>query len=244
MECNALPVAKGDDDGLWRRIHVILFERQVPEGLRPDGTPWVDKQLPAKLREEKAGILNWLLEGVGDWLRRGLDPPARVKKALEDYRKLSSPFGDWLNERCVWGRAADGTRTLVGELHADFKDWAEKQGQDKPMSQRAFGDALAQRQIVLAGKNSAGLKYRSPIRLKNPAELEADAAAAEAAGENGRPGAGGGSFELGPRRREPFRRERTVTDKRTIGGLSKARGARSDGCSIVRPGRNVRPLSR
>lgn len=176
MECNAFPVARGDDDGVWRRIKPILFERQVPEDR-------MDRMLPGKLLAERAGILNWILEGVGDWLRRGLDPPERVKKALEDYRKQSSPFGDWLNERCVWGQAASGVRTLSKELYADYKDWAEGQGHDRPMSQRAFGDALHQRQILLAGKNGAGQKYRGPIRLKTQAELAEDQRRADAQAE-------------------------------------------------------------
>lgn len=173
MECNAFPVARGDDDGVWRRIKPILFENQVPEEK-------MDRLLPAKLKAEKAGILNWLIEGVGDWLARGLDPPARVIKALDDYRKQSSPFGDWLNERCVWGKAAAGQRTLSGDLYANYKSWAEDQGHDRPMSQRAFGDALHQRQILLAGKDAAGKKFRGPIRLKTGEELTADQARSEA----------------------------------------------------------------
>lgn len=167
MECNAFPVARGDDDGVWRRINPILFERQVP-------VDKIDRMLPGKLQAERAGILNWLLEGVGDWLALGLMPPERVRKALDDYRKQSSPFGDWLVERCVVGQAAAGARTLSKELYDNYKTWAEDQGHDRPMSMRAFGDALHQRQILVAGKDGQGRKFRGPIRLKNPAELEAD----------------------------------------------------------------------
>lgn len=174
MECNAFPVARGDDDGVWRRIHPILFERQVP-------IDKMDRRLPEKLRRERAGILNWLIRGVGDWLEHGLDPPLSVTKALDDYRKMSSPFGDWLQERCVWGSEASGIRTLAGDLHGDYKSWAEGQGHDKPMSMRAFGDALHQRQIMVMGKDSAGRKYRGPIRLKSADELSADLARSEAA---------------------------------------------------------------
>jgi putative DNA primase/helicase len=164
MECNAFPVARGDDDGVWRRIYPILFEHQVPKDQ-------VDRLLPQKLATERAGILNWLIEGVAAWLEHGLDPPAKVTKALEDYRKQSSPFGDWLNERCVWGEAAAGERTLSKTLFDDYKEWAEGQGIDRPMSVRAFGDALHQRQIMLAGRNGAGHKYRGPIRLKSALEI-------------------------------------------------------------------------
>ena len=169
VECNALPVVRGDDDGIWRRANVIPFEVQVP-------VDKVDKQLPHKLRKEFPGILNWVLEGIGDWLAKGLDAPAAIKKVLDDYRKESSPFGDWLMTRCVIGKDATGERTLSKDLHANYKAWAEEQGQDvkQVMSIKAFGTALTQRQIRGAGLNRNGLQLRGPIRLKTDAELYAD----------------------------------------------------------------------
>lgn len=170
FECNAFPVARGDDDGIWRRVLTPQFRHQVPEDR-------MDRLLPEKLRaHELPGILNWLVEGVGDWLRRGkLDMPESLKAVLEDYRRSSSPFGDWLRERCITGEAAEGHKELSGVLYADFKKWFEDQGFEKPMSVRAFGDALRDRQIVLMGKNAAGLKYRGPIRLKAAGEIAAEA---------------------------------------------------------------------
>lgn len=173
-EMNSFVVAKGDDDGIWRRIKPILFRKKVPDHL-------VDKLLPKKLQEEKAGILNWLIGGVGDWLESGLAWPNSLKAVLDDYRKASSPFGDWLSERCIYGEAAYGERTLTGELFKNYEAWCEDQGNDRVMSAKAFGDALRDRQITVAGKNFKGLKYRGPIRLKTIAELDADIEAANAA---------------------------------------------------------------
>lgn len=175
VECNAFPVARGDDDGIWRRMFPILFPNQVA----PDK---VDRLLPKKLEAERPGILNWIIEGVAAWLELGLAPPDGVIKVREDYRKQSSPFGDWLNERCMWGKVAEGERTRSSDLFEDYKRWAEDQGIDKPMSIRAFGDALQQRQILLAGKDRLGKKLRGPIRLKTAAELHADLALASAGG--------------------------------------------------------------
>lgn len=183
-EMNSFVVAKGDDDGIWRRIKPVLFRRKVPDDK-------VDRQLPAKLRGEVDGILNWLIEGVGDWLATGLAWPDSLKAVVDDYRKASSPFGDWLSERCVWGDAAQGARTLSSELFASYKDWCEAQGNDRPMSARAFGDALRDRQIGLAGKDGQGRKYRGPVRLKTALELEQDRIAAEAAAAGGAPAPSG-----------------------------------------------------
>lgn len=166
FECNAFPVARGDDDGIWRRVLTPQFRHQVPEDE-------MDRLLPEKLREsELPGILNWLVEGVGDWLETGsLAMPEGLKAVLDDYRKSSSPFGDWLRERCWTGEKAGTDRELSGVLYSDFKKWFEDQGFEKPMSTRAFGDALRDRQIGLMGKDKAGLKYRGPIRLKTIQEM-------------------------------------------------------------------------
>ena len=158
-QCNALPIVKGDDDGIWNRTHILLFQHQVPVDEQ-------DKQLPDKLTGEYAGILNWLIAGVGDWLTQGLNPPEIVRKAKEDYRKQSSPFGDWLNECCVFGEAAAGHKETSGALYQSYKDWVTEQGgDDKPMSLRAFGDALFQRQILHGPRMGDGKKTRAPIRL-------------------------------------------------------------------------------
>ena len=169
FECNAFPVARGDDDGIWRRVLTPQFRHQVP-------ADEMDRLLPEKLRDgELPGILNWLVEGVGDWLETGsLAMPESLKSVLDDYRKSSSPFGDWLRERCWTGEKAGTDRELSGVLYNDFKKWFEDQGFEKPMSTRAFGDALRDRQIGLMGKDKSGLKYRGPIRLKTIQELAED----------------------------------------------------------------------
>jgi putative DNA primase/helicase len=61
---NSFVVARGDDDGIWRRLRPVLFRHQVPE-------PERDRLLPKKLEAEWPGILNWLIAGVGDWLAAG-----------------------------------------------------------------------------------------------------------------------------------------------------------------------------
>jgi len=175
FEMNSFMVARGDDDGIWRRIRPVLFRRQVPKDQ-------IDRLLPQKLAEEKAGILNWLIEGVGDWLRAGsLQPPASLDQVLEDYRRASSPFGDWLAEWCVTGDACKpGDRELSSQLYKSFQEWSELIGNDRVMSTKAFGDALRDRQVGVAGKSATGLNYRGPIRLKTLEERAAESNAAEA----------------------------------------------------------------
>lgn len=156
MEANSRPVIRGDDEGIWRRIRLVLWEHQLSRDQ-------VDPGLPAKLKAEASGILNWVITGIGDWLEDGLAEPERVAAAMDDYRKGSSPFGEWFVERV---ELVEGVKTPAAHFYSDWKTWAEAQGIEKPMSQRAFGDALADRQIIRCGKDARGNVLRMGARLR------------------------------------------------------------------------------
>jgi len=157
LEANSRPVIKGDDDGIWRRIRLIMWEHQ----LAPDQ---VDTALPGKLRREASGIFNWIISGVGDWLSFGLDEPPRVAEAMDDYRKGSSPFGEWFAERIELDPNA---RVPASALFADYKAWCEDQGTERIMSQTGFGAALADRQIIRCGRGTGGIIMRQGARLRS-----------------------------------------------------------------------------
>jgi putative DNA primase/helicase len=156
MEANSRPRIGGDDEGIWRRIRLVPWENQLSKAE-------VDHTLPARLRLEASGILNWALAGAVEWLSVGLAEPARVLQAGDDYRKGSSPFGEWFAE-CVEEIA--GERTLAADFYDSFKAWAEAAQIERPMSQRAFGDAMADRFILRAGKDGRGRAYRVGARLR------------------------------------------------------------------------------
>lgn len=178
MEANSRPKISGDDDGIWRRVRLVLWEHQV-------GKADVDPGLPAKLMAEAPGILNWVIAGLGDWLSEGLAEPERVSAAMDDYRKNSSPFGEWFVERV---ELVEGERTPATYFFKDYQTWAEKVLLEKPMSQRAFGDALADRQIIRCGKDARGNVLRMGARLRPTWEMSGGDGSDLGAG-----GAGGGS---------------------------------------------------
>ena len=57
---NHKPQISGTDDGIWRRLHLVPFEVQIPEA------EW-DRSLADKLRTELPGILLWAVQGCLDW---------------------------------------------------------------------------------------------------------------------------------------------------------------------------------
>lgn len=100
---------RGTDDGIWRRPLLCPFDVQIPEGER-------DEKLGDTLfAEERAGILNWMVQGLIDYLESGLQEPASVLQATEEYRKDSDPIGDFLASACVMEGGADflSARDLV-----------------------------------------------------------------------------------------------------------------------------------
>lgn len=93
MSGNHKPEIRGTDAGIWRRVLLVPFDVQIPEEKR-------DQELGEKLWSERAGILNWLIEGLQDFLELGLKPPAGVTDATREYREESDPIGSFLVSHC------------------------------------------------------------------------------------------------------------------------------------------------
>ncbi|MBM3929241.1 MAG: hypothetical protein FJ335_12420, partial [Sphingomonadales bacterium] len=162
MEVNARPRISGDDDGIWRRIVIVLFPRQFKGAGRVKG---MDAKL---LAAGRPGILNWVLNGIRGYLSEGLEPPAAVSEAIEEYRRSANPFAEWLTARVDVSDPL--ALTLASELYADYKSWceAESVGDREMLSQTRFGTALGDRQIMLGPRDRTGKKQRRGARLRAP----------------------------------------------------------------------------
>lgn len=91
---NHKPLIKGRDEGIWRRLHLVPFDRAAPEVK--------NKHLAAEIiRDELPGVLKWAIEGCLEWQRLdGLNPPEQVVKAVEEYRAESDSLGHFIAECC------------------------------------------------------------------------------------------------------------------------------------------------
>ena len=76
MSSNFRPSIRSTDWGTWRRVKLIPWEVVVPKERR-------DEQLKAKLRTEASGILNWMLRGLADYLKNGMQYPQKVKRHID-----------------------------------------------------------------------------------------------------------------------------------------------------------------
>ena len=73
LRTNHKPKIRGTDLGIWRRIHYVPYHVTITDEEK------VEKFRETKLEPERAGILNWMLAGLKDYLAVGLRPPPVVR---------------------------------------------------------------------------------------------------------------------------------------------------------------------
>lgn len=120
---NHKPDIRGTDDGIWRRLLLVPFDVQIPKAER-------DPDLVRKLYEERDGILNWLVEGLLDYLENGLDEPEAVMAATQEYRDESDPVGTMLAECAVVSGSETDFMTAKDLIEA-FNFWLEERGETR-----------------------------------------------------------------------------------------------------------------
>lgn len=122
---NHLPDIRGGDDGIWRRFMLVNFPVQIPEHKRIP-----KKELDEILWSERSGVLNWLIQGLIDYLDGGLAEPDDVRAATDGYRADSDPIGTFLADATnVSGY--DGDFMTARELIEAFNYWIEERGETR-----------------------------------------------------------------------------------------------------------------
>ncbi len=171
---NHKPHAPADDFAFWERLHLIPFERSFVDREPQDaGEMRRDEGLGEALREEAPGILAWLVRGCLEWQRQGLNPPAKVLAATEDYRRdedLLALFVDDCCEVVACDLNDPSTRTNATDLYDAFVRWfARNISKKKQFPQRKFG-TLAQKKFEKA--KVGGKKWYYGVRLNEEAREE------------------------------------------------------------------------
>jgi putative DNA primase/helicase len=154
---NNKPKLKSTDEAIRRRFNLIPFLATIPKEKR-------DPLLGEKLKAEYPGILKWAIEGCLEWQRDGLNPPAIVREATEEYINSQNVVSNWIEERCDKGR---GCKATAGELYADFKEWTRTTGEEI-LKQVDFTTALEGMRYLSKKTNIGrvwdGLKLRQAVK--------------------------------------------------------------------------------
>ena len=164
---NHRPEIRGLDDGIWRRVLLVPFDVQIPKEER-------DPNLGEKLWAERSGILNWLVEGLLAYLEGGLQEPAAVLDATQEYREESDPVGMFLETACVvTGDPADTIYAL--DLKDAFNFWlycrGEGQWRDRTISLRLKDKSRSWRSATtgqcFTDRKSSGVMRYDGIRFSD-----------------------------------------------------------------------------
>lgn len=136
---NYAPHVPAGDDALWRRSQILPFNVIVPKEKRIAA-------LAAKLLDyEGPGILNWAYEGCRLWQSGGLEEPAAVVQAVNEYRSSEDLVADFVGD-CIVLEA--GARTLMREIYDKYKKWCDDEGTHQ-RSKKFLGAELKRLGIVM-----------------------------------------------------------------------------------------------
>lgn len=154
MATNHLPIIRGTDDGIWRRIKIIPFNIQIPKEK-------VDKKLEYKLKAEYTGILNWIVQGAIMWQQEGLEDPEAVRQVIENYRAEMDPLDAFLEECCTTGQ---NYSIKARDMYDAYHEWA-KESEEYKMSLNKFGREMSKKLLRVKkrdGWHYVGLKLKEP----------------------------------------------------------------------------------
>ena len=114
---NDKPKIVGTDRGIWRRMKLVPFRANF------EANP--DENLKEKLLAEAEGNLAWVVRGAVKWFEEGIQYPAQVLAASEEYRADMDSFGQFLKE-CT-DKDPDG-RVKSTSLKAYYHQWCDLYG--------------------------------------------------------------------------------------------------------------------
>lgn len=161
LAANHRPGLRNVDEAMRRRLRLVPFTVTIPPERR-------DPHLFDALAGEAGGILAWMVAGCLAWQREGLNAPARVMEATDDYFAGEDSFACWLSERTARGPGEVGS----AELYSDYAAWSEALG-ERPVSHRRFSRALEdhgiRRSRERAGSRFHGIRLLAADWLATPA---------------------------------------------------------------------------
>lgn len=154
---NHKPVVKGNDKGIWRRLHLIPFDVTIPDDKR-------DRNILNRLWTEAPGILNWALAGCAKWQADGLGTPQIVRAATEEYREEEDTMQHFFDEHCKFGPECEIRRD---GLALAYLEWLKSIGVKFTPHPRVV-TARVKKMPGVAETKRHGLRFWRGLTLKDP----------------------------------------------------------------------------
>lgn len=151
MPTNHRPIVKGDDHAIWRRLLPVPFTRNFDQDL----TLTKDPDRAEKLAAEAEGILAWCVRGALAYQKNGLQPPAAVRKARDDYKSDMDLLGEWMDECCEVG---------PNHVESNARLWASWEAFAKARGELRLVPTLKQLNRRLDARGTTAIKNAHGIR--------------------------------------------------------------------------------
>lgn len=158
LATNFKPNFRGQDEGLWRRVKLIPWERYFAPHER-------DHDLGQTLLDEAEGILAWAVAGAREWFARGLGDPEVVKTATTEYRETSDALAGFLPGLFV--KDPNAPRMDGKVLFDSYLAWADEENLParERWTRRTFFGALEERGAVKR-KTNKGVAFEGIRRMR------------------------------------------------------------------------------
>lgn len=169
LATNHRPQAKETTAAFWRRMRLLPFTVTIPAEEQ-------DKRLLHKLKAAAPAVLNWIIAGAVAYHQDGLEPPAIVAAATNEYRADEDELREFVE------MYEPGGFTSCADLHQAYVDWCATAGL-KHVGQRTLAKLLQERgfeyvksarprgfRITTVPKGKVGLISREDSRVKNNTE--------------------------------------------------------------------------
>jgi putative DNA primase/helicase len=140
MATNNLPKITSTDGAIWKRVKPIHFPNVFVNedgSVKSSGDRDLGRQLA---REEGSFILNWIMQGVVEYLDKGLAEPAQIGAWLTGYRDEMDTTRQFMAEAQEEGRVkVEETQTIPArDLYRIYLAWAADAQIKYPLSAQTF----------------------------------------------------------------------------------------------------------
>ncbi|GGM78590.1 hypothetical protein GCM10012275_56530 [Longimycelium tulufanense] len=180
LASNYRPKFRGQDEGLWRRVKLLYFQRYFAPHER-------DQHLAERLRTEAPGILAWCVRGATEWYREGLREPATVTNAVREFRAQSDHLhGFFPGVLEPVPRATPRAKVRRAEVYTRYREWMDSTGRGRDAwGKQTLFEGLRERGLTEA-RDASGFHFLD-VRWAADPELVAarhlDAVAGRATGD-------------------------------------------------------------
>lgn len=155
MSTNNLPIIRGKDFGIWRRIFLFPFKKQFKDAEK-------DKEMPEKLAAEYDKILGWCIKGAVDYLaERDLKRPSYLQDELTKYQQDLDTVLQFIGTECY----TDKTKaTPKRAMYDAYTAWA-KRSNLPALSEPKFKNEMVKKGYALFIKQDDHGQYYDGIAL-------------------------------------------------------------------------------